>query len=308
MVGHTKHEVLRLPVPLAMEQPGAMRVALYRPASPSSGVCFFCIPGGGSSRRYFDLGRTSNAELSFAALMTARGHHVVAMDVPGTGDNVLAEEHPFLLPRIAGGYIAATATALRALLGDGAQFLVGTGHSMGGMMTVLAQAHSSPFDAVCLMGSSANGLNWGLDEHERQFIDHPAELERALPELVQRKFGRAFPEGGPGPRTSSTVFGGEDENANDLLRASLGPLFGAGGIMAMVKGSFRAEAAALDCPTFFLFGENDIGEAPIEAPQRFAGLTDFQLLILPGTGHNHFGYRTIGYFANRLDHWVGALC
>ncbi len=301
-------EIAVLPVSFADGSMGAMQVAIYRPECAPSGVCFFCLPGGASSRRYFDLGSTVAADLSFARLMTARGHHVAAMDVPGTGDNALPDDHPFLLPRTSAGYIAAVAKALRGELGEGARSLVGTGHSMGGMLTVLAQADCNPFDAVCLMGSGAGGLEWGLDEQERQFIDRPAELERALPDLVQRKFGCAYPDGGPGPRTGSNLFGGEDDAANDFLRAAVGPLFGAGGIMAMTKGSFRAEAAALDCPTFFLFGENDIGDAPSEVPRHFTSLTDFQLLVLPCTGHNHFGYRTIGRFAERLDRWVETVC
>ncbi|MDT0575203.1 alpha/beta hydrolase [Croceicoccus sp. F390] len=304
-------EKLSIPISLAGDDDGQFAVTFFRPERQPSGICFFCLPGGGTSWRYYDLGMAEGFDLSFARRMTALGHCVAAMDNPGTGDNALGAGHAFLKPRIAAEYVVQCASHVRRhmneLVSEKATTMIGAGHSMGGMMIVLAQGHAHSFDAVCLMGSSAGGLDWGLDEHERQFVGHAQELERALPELVARKFDGEFPLFSSGPDASSAIFAGETPAANALLCSAIGPLYAAGGIMAMISGSFEKEACGLDCPAFFLFGGNDIGVPPTEAVSGFPALTDVRLLVLPNTGHNHFGYRSMASFTARLDRWAEEL-
>ncbi|MDT0576090.1 alpha/beta fold hydrolase [Croceicoccus sp. F390] len=279
-------------------------MALYLPEGTPSGVCFVCMPGGGASRHYFDLGEADGVELSFAALMTGQGHAVVTLDTPGTGTNALGDNHPFLMPRTAMRYVAQAATQLRKYLGDRARVLVGTGHSMGGALLMLCQGQHRAFDAMCIMGASAGGIERALDNHEKQFIDRPDALEAALPDLVERKFKTQFPSNDRGPSETSAIFGGQTPAANDLLRAAMGSFFAAGGYVSMVRGSIHKEAQRIDIPAFFMFGDRDIGIAPNQVLSDFPALTDATLLVLADTGHNHFAFRSIGPFTRRLDHWV----
>ena len=56
---------------------------------------------------------------------------------------------------------------------------IGTGHSMGGMMITLINA-LMPFDAICLIGSNAGGLDWGLQEEDMKYIEQPERLEKEI--------------------------------------------------------------------------------------------------------------------------------
>jgi len=117
---------------------------------------------------------------------------------------------------------------------------------MGGMTTTLIQARHNIYKAIALFGSSAGGLDWGLSDEEKLYINKPDELERDLEKLTIGKFGRAFTEIPAGPSGKSITFGGETQALTQALRKAACELFGAGGMMSMVRGSFSQEV--LSCP------------------------------------------------------------
>jgi len=148
-----------------------LEATYFKSACFSKSTTLFCLPGGGASKDYFDLA----PNYSFARTMCARGYDVVTMDHIGTASNPLPSNHPFLRPEDAVDYIFRALPKAR-----NNSPLIGIGHSMGGMITTLLQAQHSPFNAIALFGSSAGGLEWGLSENEKKYIDNPEALYRDL--------------------------------------------------------------------------------------------------------------------------------
>lgn len=277
---------------------------VFRSETASSGCTFFCLPGGGTSRDFFDLGQFDGVDYSFASHMTTLGHTIISMDHPGTGTNPLPEDHPFLTPRQSSDYIARACSDIINQDASKSSNVVGLGHSMGGMITVLTQARHHPFAGVALLGSSAGGLDWGLDDHEKTYIGKPDAVEQKLRELVMRKFGSPFPQISGGPSGKSITFGGATERLTERLREISIPLYAAGGMMSMIRGSFLPEVEAIDVPLFFAFGDHDIGVPAEEAPRPFTGTSDVELHVLENCGHNSFAFPVIEKLCAELDRWA----
>ena len=292
----------------------------------------YCLPGGGASHLYFDLGQSGGQDYSFASRMTGRGYRLMMIDHPGTGRNPLPPSHSFLTPWQASDYLAAAfpqfvAASLVAANGSAASrtakpLTIGVGHSMGGMMIVLHQARHRIFSGIALLGSSARGLDWGLDEQEKKYVDNPQALKRDLEKLVLRKFGTEFlrikgseikdsaaKDSGSKdkPSNQSRSFGGATLELTEKLRANTTELFAAGGLISMIRGSFSAEAAAIDVPIFFALGDRDIGAPPHEIPLDFKAAPQTVLHILEDCGHNSFAFPAIGELCDKLTDWIKSI-
>ena len=271
---------------------------VFKAEKLDNNTALFCLPGGGASADFFDLTKG----FSFAKNMSARGYTLITLDHPGTATNPLPDDHSFLSPREAADFIAAISEQLNI-----SEDIIGIGHSMGGMTTTLIQAKHRPFKAIGLFGSSAGGLEWGLSEEERAYIDKPKDFARDLEKLTLTKFGRAFTKIPSGPSGKSITFGGETPELTQRLREISCELYAAGGMMSMTRGSFRKEVEAIDVPIFFAFGDHDIGIPPADAPKDYINAPSTELVILENTGHNHFAFKSIEILCEKLDHWASNL-
>lgn len=271
---------------------------LFEAENHLKNITLFCLPGGGASVGFFDLAPDN----SFAKRMTAKGYHVITIDHPGTATNPLPDNHSFLSPRQASDYIA---KALKQL--NVAGNVIGIGHSMGGMTTTLIQARHKLFDGIALLGSSAGGLDWGLSDDEKAYIDKPEDFARDIEKLTLAKFGRAFTDVPSGPSGKSITFGGETAELTQRLREISCELYAAGGMMSMTRGSFRKEVEAIDVPIFFAFGDHDIGIPPEDAPKDYINAPSTDLIVLENTGHNHFAFKSIETLCERLDKFLARL-
>jgi pimeloyl-ACP methyl ester carboxylesterase len=280
---------------------GSVALDLHSPADPPRAL-LFCLAGGGANRRYFDLGDKNDRDFSFAARMTAAGFAVAAADVPGVGDSVVPPGAGFFTPRAAAAALHDALAQLQPALP-----VIGIGHSMGGMLIVLQQGRFADFAGIALLGSNAGGLDWALTEVERAYTGNEAATERDLEALTKARFGDPFAAMRLTTAGAGTIFAGENEQATARLRATRDRLFNAGGMMSMIPGSFATEAAALKVPLFLASGDNDIGLSPQLAARDFPNAPDMTLLVLPGTGHNHFGFSTMAQLCARLGHWATML-
>lgn len=288
-------------------KPIALNARVFEPDNVASGSVFFCLPGGGVTKDVFDLGTYDGVDFSFISRMTELGHKLITMDHPGTGSNPLPISHPFLKPREAANYEAQALNHFLKQLGLMSEPLIGVGHSMGGMMTILTQGRHRPFDAICLFGSSAGGLDWALDDHEKTYIGHEKKIKADIEDLVIRKFKMAFTPSMGGPSGKSITFGGSSEKLNQRLREIGTELYAAGGMMGMIRGSMISEVEAITCPVFFAFGDHDIGVPPDDAPKDFIHAQSTKLLVLENTGHNSFAFPSIETLCDRLDYWASNL-
>lgn len=301
-------ETLNLNVP-APKGAGTFALAcdLFLPAGPPRAL-LWCVPGGGANRGYFDLAAGDTGH-SFARRMAAAGYAVAAVDNPGIGDSGEPPDPEHFTPRDAGDSHHHSLTALRAERPELAALpVIAVGHSMGGMIVTLQQARNRSFVAMALLGSSASGLDWVLTEEERALAHAPDALEAALPRLAVSRFGGMFPRfSAPDKALAAQIFGGGDPAVASALRATGDRMFAAGGVMSMVPGSFAGEAAAIDVPLFFAFGDRDIGVPPGEVPAAYPAAFDITISRLADTGHNHFGFASIAHLCARLDRWIGAI-
>ena len=269
----------------------------YKALGDKKPFTLFCLPGGGSSAEFFDL----HPDYSFVKRMNSLGYNVITMDHPGTASNQLPFNQPFLKPRIAAEYIAL------ALSEWNKGKLIGVGHSMGGMTTTLIQAKSKAFKAIALLGSNAGGLDWGLNDHEKTYIDKPDRFSEDIENLVYAKFGCEFTKIPSGPSGNSITFGGQTEILTARLREISCELYAAGGLMSMIKGSFSEEVKAIDASIFFACGDHDIGIPPAEIEKYYSNASSTKLIILKNTGHNHFAFDSINFLCESLDYWASNL-
>jgi len=279
----------------------------YRPTGQLSNLVFICFPGGGSSQQYFDLGTFESFDYSFTSRMVAQGHQVLTIDHLGTGDNPLPVEMGFLKPRESIEYMAWALDELMFGMDCGGRDIIGVGHSMGGLMTTLMSYYQGMYTAIALLGSSAGGLEWGLSEEEKTYIDKPEDFARDIVKLTLAKFKTPFPQGTGGPSGKSITFGGETPELTQRLREVSCELYAAAGMMSMTRGSFRKEVEAIDVPIFFAFGDHDIGIPPEDAPKDYINAPSTELVVLENTGHNHFAFKSIETLCEKLDYWASNL-
>jgi pimeloyl-ACP methyl ester carboxylesterase len=280
---------------------GTVAIDLHTPTQPPVAL-LFCLAGGGANRRYFDLGDPGDRDFSFAGRLTAAGFAVAAADVPGVGDSVLPTGAGFFAPRAAAAALHDALVQLRT--GFVGVPVIGVGHSMGGMLIILQQGRFADFAGVALLGSNAGGLDWALTDAERAYTSDEAEVERDLEALTGARFGDPFAAMRLTTAGAGTIFAGESPEATARLRTARDRLFNAGAMMSMIPGSFATEAQAVAVPMFLAFGDNDIGIAPNLVSRDFPRVADVTLLVLPGTGHNHFGFSTMAQLCARLGHWA----
>ncbi len=286
-------------------------------------VLVVCGPGGGMSRRYFDLAPDgaggSSVGWSMARSLAATGLWVLTLDHPAVGESDEPDDAWALGPeQVAAVDAAAVATAvagLRAgtLVDDLAAspdlLVVGCGHSMGGLLVVLQQAHHRPYDAVALLGFAGSGLPAAIVPAEAAYAGDPAGARAAIRDLAQARFGRPLAVGNTGP--SPMLLGPGvvvPDAAIAAITASSAPLLVQPGLLSMIPGSSAPEQAAVDVPVFLAVGEHDITHGdPRAIPSEFPAADDLTLLVLRGAGHNHNVAPPRQRLWDRLADWCHAL-
>lgn len=271
---------------------------LHEPSTPIEKPLLFCLPGGGLTRDYFDLA----PHYSFVTRMTDAGHSVITMDHPGIATNAFPSDHPYFTPRDAARYLH---LALKQW--NISSPIIGIGHSMGGMMIMLMQGAHGSFSGLGLFGSSAGGLDWGLSEDEKHYINQEANFKRDLEKLALAKFGGPYSRASGGPSGESITFGGETADLTKRLREISCEMNSASAMMSMMRGSFKTEVEAITVPLLFAFGDHDIGIPPKDVPKDFVNSKSAEVIILENTGHNHFAFKSIETLCEKFDYWASNL-
>jgi len=260
-----------------------IEATVFTPATPAS-VVVVATPGGGMSRRYFDLDLDG---YSMAAHLAGRGITVVTIDLPGVGSTPPPADPRALNPDALGAILASAAQTISARFGGAA--IVGLGHSMGAMLTLIAQAHHRPFASLVLLGWSGRGLPEVLLPDEAALVGRPNEARAAIADLAQARFGDLLPQ----PATRGT-----DTTASDfLLRVPIGAdvrtalrranarMLTQAGLWAMIPGISTAEHRAIDCRVLCGVAEMDITGDPADLPGHLPN-AGVDVYVQPGAGHN----------------------
>jgi pimeloyl-ACP methyl ester carboxylesterase len=315
-VERIRHE-LALPDPAGTGGPYRIGVQVVLPAPErlqTRPAVFFCLPGGGVSKRYFDLGDPDNRRFSFAQAMAERGCITVSIDPPGIGDSERPEDGYLITPDVLSTAYEGAVRAMQGELREGfagrapmADFTsIGVGHSMGAMAVTSAQANSALFDALLVMGSGPYGLPEHLPPALRPLAADPSMARAEIAERMRAAGLPAYVEL-RSSEVSRTMLGSGDPLARVALREARAVLLAVPGFFVMIPGSWAPEAARITVPLMLVFGDSDICSEPREVPKWFASANDIRLVVLAETGHNHFVHASIGLLTRQIAAWINSL-
>lgn len=274
-------------------------------------VLFWCVPGGGVTRDYYDLrdpGSPGNGSFSFAAAMTGEGHIVVTVDPAGVGASTRpADGYSLTTEAVAEGNARALAK-LRAMLaaGDvaglpalGDPTVVGTGHSAGAMIGAVHQSVKHDFDSMLLFCFGTVGLPEYMDETHHAAIKEPDGGRSRIVELARARFGTE-------PYLPAPVQE-KDKPSGRALRQVMNRVLANVGMHAMLPGNVTRELAELDVPVFLSVGDRDMTGPPHLLPRDYVNCPDFTLYVVPTSGHHVFVAAGADKLFRRIAGWVNGL-
>src|SRR5687767_15531873 len=276
------------------------------PSDPLTVLC--CLPGGGMSRRYWDIDAPHQfGNYSMARHFAERGYAVVIIDPIGVGESsrpddgyaldveMVAAVNAFVIEAIVDGLREGQHADLGAW---SVARVIGVGHSAGAKITCVQQAASRSYDALCLLGFGAAGLPQALSADELRFAHDPDGLARELVRLARVRWdGDPLP---PGTTATSPMLLAGMAVPDAVLAAAAATsssLLALVGLSSMIPGSIDHLLAAVDVPVFVGVGSADIGGPAHEIPAAFPASPDVTLYVLANAGHNH------NVAPNRRDLW-----
>lgn len=293
-----------------------VRMDVFAPDDSSSPVIVLCcLPGGGMSRKYWDIEPPAPYDdYSMARHLADRGLVVVPIDPIGVGDSSRPDDGYTLRVETVAAVNAAVVERvvddLRAgrIAGIGPRTvsrIIGVGHSAGAKITCAQQAASRSYDALCLLGFGAAGLPQALNADELQYANDPEGFAREIVRLARARWhDDPLPPGTTA--TSPILLAGMDvpPAVLDAVAATSSSLLALVGLSSMVPGSIARELATIDVPIFVGVGSHDIGGPPHEIPAAFPSSTDFTLFVLPVAGHNHNVAPNRHALWDRMINWI----
>lgn len=317
---------LRLSLPVAdcapLEPSFRMSGRLWLPDSiADDAVLLCCLPGGGMNHRYFDL-RTADGDdrFSFAERMRGRGYLVAAFDHPGTGESHSEADRFELTPRVLGQANLAAVSAVTASLRTGecdpsltaipGLRSIGLAHSMGALVTILAQAESSPHDALVLLGFSTRGLpEFVPPSIADSYSPDTGVAEARLVEWSRSVFGTQRQAGSNSPASRATLFGTEHADPEGLrsLRSAIDNMLPTGAMQAMLPGNVQRQAAQITAPVLSIVGDADMTGPAADIPGAFSASADSRLEVIEQTGHCHFVFPNRDRLCDAIDRWIMSL-
>jgi alpha-beta hydrolase superfamily lysophospholipase len=321
-------ERLRVRATLALPPPQAL---------PQRSVICFAQPGAGYSRGYYSFDMPGAAHGGQAGWHAERGWIFCAIDPLGVGESSLPDPARLMFAPVCAASHAAVRAVLERLaageLADGFPPLadpvvIGLGHSMGGALTVVQQAHHDTYDAIAVLGFSAvqtrssvlpgsapppipelarGTLLPGPDPLSLE-VRSEAAVNARLIEL-RRRAGR-YPNEAPTPPGWSYHF---DDVQREIVERDLDvsgepPPWRSLTMPGLVHwvtaaGAIAPEAACIVVPVLAAFGERDVLDDPRLEAKAYRHAADFSLFICPRMGHMHNFASTREILWSRIHHW-----
>lgn len=308
---------LRVPVPSGGggQQGWEIAATVYLPAGDAltrRPPALVLLPGGGYSRRYFDLPAPGYSQ---AAHHARQGTVVVAIDHLGAGDSSLPPPEATTLPTVAAANHAAVVTLLDRLragtLADDVPPVdlactVGAGQSLGGHALIGMQAYHRTFDAMAMLGSSLVGTALPVPPGAAEVAipDGTPPEQAALLVLAKTDWNWAFhwEDGTATELVAADIAGGLPVRTTAPPWGSLTwPGFGP---TTMMPGAVADEAAGIDVPVLLATGERDVCHRPAEEVAALKAATDISVLVVPRMAHMHNFAATRARLWDGLDEFV----
>jgi hypothetical protein len=280
------------------------------------------FPGGGYSRGYWDIqwpGGYSQAEYH-----ASRGWVFAAVDHLGVGDSSLPDPSILTFEVMAAANSAATeriVSMLRAgsLLANTTAplkdpYVIGLGQSMGGCVSIVAQAAHHTFDALAVLGYSASHTVLASPEGgvrvtplARGRTDDDAIATEAAEIGDVHVFAWSFHYDDVDPAIYQ-----EDLSGGYPFRTEGVPPWGSATIppaaASMLAPAVVAdEAAAIDVPVFIGVGVRDVCPDPWSEPSSYRAARQVSLCVVDRMAHMHNFASTRQVLWDRLHRWGESL-
>jgi pimeloyl-ACP methyl ester carboxylesterase len=282
----------------------AASVHLPDPAAGAPPAALVCWPGGSYARGYWEMQIPGHPGYSFADHMSSQGYVVLAVDHLGVGASSKPVDGDRVNVQTMSAASAAFVEQLRELLAEGAPDLggvplpeipvVGVGHSLGALITVVAQARHRSYDAVALLGYTHGRKPVAVSavgaEDAKPDAD-PHQLRQAAIDQAQAFFGDSWDDVyGFAPRepnhgwlyrpdVPAAVIAADDAEAVRWPRQSY--------VDGLLVGYGAGFAAQLDCSVLIGFGDHDLAPVPHDDVGFYTGSHDVTLLVVPNAAHCH---------------------
>jgi hypothetical protein len=174
---------------------------------------------------------------------------------------------------------------------------IGAGHSLGAMQTVIQQAEHASYQAVMILGYTAQGVHFTMGARKLRAADFLPQGE--TPDYTTNDRAK-LREGFYWEDVPAEVIAADDAIAAETA-ASIG-------LDSIRTGIIVEEAAKLDVPIYFCLGERDVSPDPHAEPAYFKRSSDFTLHILARSAHCQNFASTRHVMWNRMHHWARSLC
>ncbi|MBB3925914.1 alpha-beta hydrolase superfamily lysophospholipase [Sphingobium jiangsuense] len=298
----------------------AVTLCLPDPAlMPPRPVAIFAAPGGGYSRRYFDLRFDAHDGYGEARWHAERGIIHVAIDHVGVGDSTIPDLSKIDFQTLAATHDSCVRQVARLLErgeadkrfpATGPLFKVGMGQSMGGGVTILTQGRFAPFDAIAPCGVSAIHTvlpqrdEAALEKGKRRFLPvaegRVTSHEQTDHEGVDYLYAFHW-EDVPADILHEDMKGGYPirETAPDFGSLTIPHC----AVRMMLPGAFAEDAARVAVPVLVANGERDTCPHPHREAAAYSASRDVTIFIAPTMAHMHNFASTRAILWEKLHGW-----
>jgi pimeloyl-ACP methyl ester carboxylesterase len=274
-----------------------------------------CWPGGSYDRSYWDSpieGYSATDHLVGQGFVVVNADHLGVgqsskpSDIDGVNlETMAAANHAFareVRRRLLSGEFD---ERLRKTEGDVP--FVGVGHSLGGLICVIAQALHQTYDAVANLGYT-HGSKDVIEDGEMGGFNDPAAPRRAAEEQAKAFFGGTWEAGyGVPPREPNhawlyapsvppEVIDADDRTVAAWPRQAY--------VEGLIPGHTPPYAAKVKAPVLLAFGDHDIPARPRDDAAFYTAAADITVVTLPDSAHCHNFASTRHLMWDRLGGWA----
>ncbi|UKA60413.1 alpha/beta hydrolase [Arthrobacter sp. FW306-2-2C-D06B] len=241
-------ETLSVPVNTADGGRAEFAGHYFTAESTPTGVLQVLVHGNSYDHRYWDFGPVNNNAYSYVQYMTARGHDVLAVDLPGTGSSSRPDGDAVSLESVGDGLsdMILKVRAGKRLSERAVGHVSLIGHSLGAILCVQTQGRLQPADSVIV---TATGYFRGRDDQGFG----PGVREGALATSYATLSPEAREHAFYYPQMADPDVISYD---NEVLRTTLPRRLWADGLVA--RDNLETSAiGGVECPVYVQLGEHD---------------------------------------------------
>ena len=268
-------------------------------------VTMVLLNGGSYDKRYYHIEITGHPGYSTAQHLAELGNIVLVPDHLGMGESTRVPDQKKATRHIVAlaNHAAITQFYTRLQSGDLHRNLpaiphfikIGAGHSMGGMQTIVQQAAHASYDAVMMLGYTAQGVHFTMAGKKLRAADF---LPQTSPDYTTNDRAK-LREGFYWHDVPAEVIAADDAIAVETP-ANIG-------LDSIRTGIIVDAAANIDVPVYICLGERDVSPDPHAEPSYFKRSWDITLHILPRSAHCQNFASTRHEMWNRMHAWAHSI-